>query len=123
MTETPKEVKWTPEAAEVYENLRQAAKQASATRKKTGKTKTSKQEGGYIQVKGTVKLMNENLRHPSLNTHEYDSMKNPFDEKGKPKGKVFEAYAQNQTPGAYRVFWVYGPGQKEITIIAITAHP
>ncbi len=119
MSETPKEVKWTPEAKEVYEKLRQAAKVASTARKKSAKTKTSKQEGLYIQVKGTIKLMMENLRHPSLKTHEYNSMKNPFDA----KGKVFEAYAQNKTPGAYRVFWVYGPGQKDITIIAVTPHP
>jgi hypothetical protein len=57
--------------------------------------------------------------HPGLNTHEYDSIANPFDD----KKKVFEAYAQNNTPGAYRVFWCYGPGTKEITIVAITAHP
>lgn len=47
------------------------------------------------------------------NTHEYDSITNPFDD----KKKVFEAYAQNQTPGAYRVFWCYGPEDQEITII------
>jgi hypothetical protein len=44
--------------------------------------------------------------------------------------KVFEAYAQNNTPGAYRIFWQYGPdeakGKKRIPIIivvAITPHP
>jgi hypothetical protein len=43
---------------------------------------------------------------------------------------VFEAYAQNQTPGAYRVFFMYGPDRVEgkkrtavLTIIAITPHP
>jgi hypothetical protein len=42
---------------------------------------------------------------------------------------MFEAYAQNNTPGAYRIFWHYGPdeasGKKRIpiiTIIAITRH-
>jgi hypothetical protein len=30
---------------------------------------------------------------------------------------------QNRTPGAYRVFWCYGPDQKQITILAITPHP
>jgi hypothetical protein len=44
--------------------------------------------------------------------------------------KVFEAYAQNDTPGAYRIFWHYGPdevvGKKRtpvITVVAITPHP
>ena len=37
--------------------------------------------------------------------------------------KVFEAYAENKTPQAYRVFWHYGHKKSEITIIAITSHP
>jgi glycine cleavage system aminomethyltransferase T len=41
-----------------------------------------------------------------------------------PKGEdVFEAYVENRTPAAYRVFWCYGPEQEEITILAITPHP
>ncbi len=58
-------------------------------------------------------------RHPGLQTPEYSSLEHPFD----PAGKVFEAHAQNKTPGAYRIFWCYGPGKKEITLIAITPHP
>jgi hypothetical protein len=46
-------------------------------------------------------------------------MRHPFH----PSAKIFEAYAQHKTPGAYRVFWCYGPGKQEITIIAITPHP
>ena len=64
-----------------------------------------------------LKFMETNLRHPSLNTHEYQGFKGPNGE------KVFEAYAQNKTPGAYRVFWCYGPKKSQITIIAITPHP
>jgi len=37
--------------------------------------------------------------------------------------KVFEAYVQNKTPGAYRLFWCYGPDKGQITLIAITPHP
>jgi hypothetical protein len=43
---------------------------------------------------------------------------------------VFEAYAQNNTPGAYRIFWHYGPDETKakkrtpvITVVAITRHP
>jgi len=65
----------------------------------------------------SLKLMASNLKHPSLNTHKYNEIKGP-------KGEdVFESYAQNNTPGAYRIFWFYGPRKKEITIIAITPHP
>lgn len=71
----------------------------------------------YKAVAKTLGLMQTNLRHPSLNTHKFDTIKSPFG------AEVFESYAQNKTPGAYRVFWCYGPGQKELYIIAITPHP
>jgi hypothetical protein len=64
-------------------------------------------------------MLLDNPRHPGLRTHKFDSIKNPHDE----NQPVFEAYAQNQTPGAYRVFWCYGPRQRDITIIAITPYP
>ena len=75
------------------------------------KTKTLK------AVRKTLALMENNLRHPSLNTHEFTSLKGPNGE------KVFEAYVQQKTPAAYRIFWHYGPSKKELTIIAITSHP
>ena len=68
-------------------------------------------------VRKTLGLMETNLRHPSLNTHEFKSLKGPNGE------KVFEAYAQQKTSGAYRVFWYYGPGEDQLTIVAITPHP
>jgi hypothetical protein len=68
-------------------------------------------------VRKTLGFMETNLRHPSLNTHEFTSLKGPRGE------KVFEAYAQQKTPAAYRIFWYYGPARKQITIVAITPHP
>lgn len=62
-------------------------------------------------------FMQANLKHPSLNTHEYHDRKGPRGE------KIFESYAQNSTPGAYRVFWFYGPEKSQITIIEICPHP
>jgi len=38
-------------------------------------------------------------------------------------GNGFESYAQNNTPRAYRIFWVYGPETGLVTIIAILPHP
>ena len=63
---------------------------------------------GYLQI---------NPRHPSLNTHKFTSLCGPNGE------EIFEAYAQNNTPGPYRIFWFYGPDKNKITIIAITPHP
>jgi len=37
--------------------------------------------------------------------------------------EVFEAYAENRTPAAYRIFWYYGPEADQITIVAINPHP
>ncbi len=37
--------------------------------------------------------------------------------------KVFESYAEQDTPAAYRIFWRYGPDKGQITILAITRHP
>ena len=68
-------------------------------------------------VRRTLGFMETNLRHPSLNTHEFTALKGPRGE------KVFEAYAQQHTPGAYRIFWYYGPEKGQITIAAITPHP
>ena len=62
-------------------------------------------------------MLETNPRHPSLHTHKYESLRRPRGE------EVFEAYAENRTPAAYRIFWFYGPGKDEITIVAITPHP
>lgn len=76
------------------------------------------------QVRKTLGFLETNVRHPSLNTHRFYSLAGPNGE------EVFEAYAQNNTPGAYRIFFYYGPDRVErkkriavLTIIAITAHP
>jgi hypothetical protein len=112
-------LRWTPTARRQYDDLQAAAHKARETRGKTAKAKSSREEGLFRQVCKTVLLLSHNPRHPGLQTHPYHSLENPFD----PRAKVFEAYAQHRTPGAYRVFWCYGPGKDEITIIAITPHP
>ena len=111
--------RWTSEANAKFLELQAAALTSVQNRKKDKKTKASKAEGLFKQVDKCVKLLLENPRHPSLQTHEYDSIPNPYN----PNQKVFEAYAQNKTPGAYRVFWCYGPDKGEITFISITPHP
>ena len=63
---------------------------------------------GYLEI---------NPRHPALNTHKYSSIRGLNNE------DVFEAYAENKTPAAYRIFWYYGLGKNKITILTITSHP
>ena len=112
-------LKWIKAADETYQELKTQAKETLKARSAKGQTKSSKKEGLFKQVHKTITLLQTNPKHPGLQTHEYASIENPFDK----KQKVFEAYAQNETPGAFRVFWCYGPGKKELTIIAITPHP
>ena len=95
------EIAWTEEAEEAYNLLK-------------GDTSRRKR---YKAVKKTIKFLAKNTRHNSLQTHEYSSLKGPDNE------KVFEAYAEQNTSAAYRVFWYYGPSKGIITIIAITSHP
>lgn len=71
----------------------------------------------FKAVSKAMELLAVNPRHPSLQTHEYHEFQTPFG------GKVFEAYAENRTAGAYRVFWCYGPKSGQITILSITPHP
>ncbi|MGA2065527.1 MAG: hypothetical protein ABSG86_11185 [Thermoguttaceae bacterium] len=113
-------IKWTKRAISQYQVLKdRAEKRAPAGKSK--KTRSSKDAGLFKQVVKTLKHLQENPRHPGLQTHPYRSLPHPY----KQGEKVFEAeaYAQHETPGAYRVFWCYGPGEREITIIAITPHP
>ncbi len=62
-------------------------------------------------------FMQENLRHPSLNTHEYHGTKGPDGQ------KLFEAYVEQHTPHAYRIFWYYGDQKESIVVTAIIPHP
>ena len=68
-------------------------------------------------VRKALGYLETDPRHKSLNTHEFSSLIGAHGE------KVFEAYAENKTPAAFRIFWHYGPKKDEITIIAITQHP
>ena len=110
---------WTPAAQETYDELKAKAAASLKARQSSKKAKATKDEGLFKQIHKCIQHLLRNPRHPGLATHEYDSLTNPYDK----KQKVFEAYAQNDTPGAYRVFWCYGPDKAQITIIAITPHP
>lgn len=109
----PFELVWTQRAQDQYDRIK-----ADAQRVDKGK-KSSKQQGLFKQVLKCLRWLEENPRHPGLHSHDYYTLEHPYN----PKGKVFESYIQNQTPGAYRVFWCYGKGKEQITLIAITPHP
>jgi len=62
-------------------------------------------------------FISQNPRHPGLSSHEISDLSRRYGM------KVWESYLENNTPSAGRVFWVYGPDQKDITIIGIEPHP
>lgn len=71
----------------------------------------------FKAVHKALDYLQNDPRHPSLRTHEYYSFSGPNNE------KIFEAYAQQNSPAAYRIFFYYGAQRGEIVIFAITQHP
>ena len=74
-------------------------------------------EKRFKAVSKALKYLAENLRHSGLQTHLYTSLQGPGRE------KVFEAYAEQDTPAAYRIFFYYGKTRGELVVFAITPHP
>jgi hypothetical protein len=103
----PFELRYTPEAQKQCEEL----------------SKNKGLEKRFKAVKKSLYFLSQDPSYPSLKTHKYDSLTGPNGT------EVFEAYAENKTPAAYRIFWCYHPPKSApdatgtITIIAITAHP
>jgi hypothetical protein len=70
-----------------------------------------------------------NPRHPGLHSYEYQNFKG-----GPPGVKIWHSYVENNTPGAWRIFWRYGPDETRkdqkgkdvrvpvITIVRISPH-
>lgn len=58
-----------------------------------------------------------NPRHPGLNSHEIELLSRRYGQ------KVWQSYLENRTPSAARMYWVYGPGKNEITVIGLEPHP
>lgn len=93
-------LRFTPEAAEVLRDLESAqnAKKLKRVRKALG-------------------LLQTNPRYPSLHSHKYSSITGLNGE------DVWDSYVENHTPGAWRIFWCYGPAADTITILTIGPHP
>jgi hypothetical protein len=76
------------------------------------------------QIRKALAYLEHDTKHPSLHTHEFVSKKGPAGE------RIWEAYAQNDTPNAYRILFFYGPDRTHqgrrvpvLTIFAIIPHP
>ncbi len=99
------ELDWTDEAKSVYNSLKSDASQKSHYK--------------------AIKFLAQDPHYKSLQTHEFKSLSGPNGE------KVFEAYVEQNTPNAYRLFWYYGPDETDekgnripiITIMGIAPYP
>ena len=61
--------------------------------------------------------LRENPRHPSLSSHDIDELTRRYG------FKVWQSYLENKKPAAGRLYWAYGPGRKEITVLGLEPHP
>ena len=71
----------------------------------------------YKKLGKALKHLSHNPRHPGLESHEISSLTKRYGM------NVWQSYLENRTPGAGRIFWVYGPGRKDITVIGLEPHP
>lgn len=73
----------------------------------------------FKAVRSALGKLQLNPRHPGLHTHKYKGEKCPHGD------DVFQAYAQNRTPGAFRIWFCYKPppAKDTLLIISIMAHP
>lgn len=96
----------------------------TADKQLTALEHTPSLKGTLKQVRKTLGYLETNIEAKSLQTHVFESLTRRY---GK---KIFEAYVQQNTPGAYRIFWHYGPDEVDstgsripiITVIAILPH-
>ncbi len=97
-----------PEMEQFWENLR--------TKVQSGKANRNEQKL-YRKVGKALNLLSKNPRHPGLESHEITSLTARYGT------RVWQSYLENNTPSAGRLFWCYGPGRKDITVIGIEPHP
>jgi ABC-type phosphate transport system substrate-binding protein len=71
----------------------------------------------FKKLTKALNLLRNNPKHNSLATHEIQPLSRRYGL------KVWQSYLDNRTPAAERLFWVYGPGKNEITIIGLEPHP
>jgi hypothetical protein len=62
-------------------------------------------------------FLSSNPKHNSLASHEITELSRKYGI------RIFQSYLENNTPGAGRIFWAYGPEQGDITVLAIEPHP
>lgn len=71
----------------------------------------------YRKIRKSLQYLETNPKHPGLNSHEIEVLTEKYGV------RIWESYLENKKAGARRMFWIYGPETKEITIVGIEKHP
>ena len=95
-----------PEMAALWERLNSGAVTLGADEAKL-----------YKKWGKAMALLANNPQHPGLNSHEIEALSRRYGE------KVWQSYLENRNSAAARMYWVYGPGKGEITVIGLEPHP
>lgn len=98
-----------PEMAALWNGLKSGNDSGTASRD---------EQTMYRKLGKAMKLLSENPRHPGLKSHEIRALTRRYG-----GVKVWESYLENHTPGAGRIFWVYGPEKNDITVIGVEPYP
>ena len=102
MSAPPFELLYTREAERVLDELR--SKQQYELKLK--------------KVRKALRLLEQaGPRHPGLHSHDYQSVPGPDG------ATLWESYVENKTPSAWRIWWIYGPRDGQITVVTIGPHP
>lgn len=97
-----------PEVQELWNDLQQKHRDGTISKN---------EEKLYKKWGSALKKLAADPLYPSLQTHEISQLSKRYGM------KVWQSYLENQTSDAMRMFWVYGPDNKEITIIGLEPHP
>lgn len=102
-------LRFTDDARKTLERLQSGGRSTEAKLKKVRKAL------GFLQ---------QDPLYPGLNSHQYESFP------GHGTDKVWDSYVENRTPAAWRIYWWYGPDEKNangeplpvITVLLIGPH-
>lgn len=96
-----------PEMKNFWDDLKRRKKEHSLS---------GEEEELFKKFGKALRFLGADPRHRGLQTHEIEDLTRRYGQ------KVFQSYV-GQGKHAWRMFWVYGPGRKQITIIGIEPHP
>jgi hypothetical protein len=97
-----------PDMDALWSDLKAKAEVKTLTKEETQLYKKWGKAMGHLAV---------DPRYNGLQSHEIEALSKRYGM------KVWQSYLENSTPGAGRLYWVYGPGKQEITVIGLQPHP